>query len=144
MRKLSDIKKIIVHCSDSYFGDLNLIHQWHKARGWKGCGYHYVITNGIPTAGRSYSSDLDGIIQQGRDLQEIGAHCKGQNKDSIGICLIGRYHFTGRQLYEALPSLILTLGDLGISCDDVYGHCEFNMHKTCPNIDPKLLRLRCV
>lgn len=143
-RKLSDISKIIVHCSDSHFGDVKLIDQWHRDNGWKGCGYHYVITNGVTTAGKSFNPDLDGIVQPGRDLKEIGAHCKGHNKDSIGICLIGRHHFTGKQLYQALPSLILTLGDLGLSIDDVYGHCEFSDHKTCPNIDPLLLRTCCV
>jgi hypothetical protein len=42
-----------------------------------------------------------------------------------------------------LPSLILMLGDLGLSHEDVYGHCEFSDTKTCPNIDPALLRLVC-
>jgi N-acetylmuramoyl-L-alanine amidase len=87
MRKLSNIKKIIIHCSDSEFGDVKIIDQWHKARGWRGCGYHYVITNGVLTHGKPYNNDHDGLIQPGRPLRDIGAHCKGHNHDSIGICL---------------------------------------------------------
>ena len=139
-RKLTDIKKIIVHCSDSYFGDKDLIDEWHKARGWKGCGYHYVILNGVSTYGKPYNPAFDGVVQTGRLLVETGAHCKGHNEDSIGICLIGRHHFTGRQLFDALPGLVLTLGELGLTWEHVYGHCEFNSLKTCPNIDPAILR----
>ncbi|MDX9785463.1 MAG: N-acetylmuramoyl-L-alanine amidase [Desulfobacterales bacterium] len=139
-RNLGDIKRVILHCSDSEFGDVKLIDQWHKARGWKGCGYHYVITNGVIDPGKPYNPALDGIIQQGRMLTEIGAHCKNHNHDSVGVCLIGRHHFSGKQLYDALPSLLLILADIGITWRDVYGHCEFTALKTCPNIDPALIR----
>ena len=140
-RKLSDIKKIIVHCSDSEFGDVHLIDRWHRARGWRGCGYHWVITNGVIDHGKPYNPDFDGLIQQGRLLTEIGAHCKGHNHDSIGICLIGRHHFTAKQLYEALPNVLRTYRDIGLTWEHVYGHCEFSATKTCPNIDPKLIRM---
>jgi N-acetylmuramoyl-L-alanine amidase len=140
MRSLSDITKIIIHCSDSEFGDVHLIDQWHKERGFRSCGYHYVITNGVITHGKSYNPDLDGIVQPGRQLREIGAHCKGHNTESIGICLIGRHAFTAKQLYQALPNLILTLGNIGLTADDVYGHRDFSS-KPCPNIDTALLRL---
>jgi len=140
MRQIDDIKKIIIHCSDSEFGDVHLIDAWHKARGWRGCGYHYVITNGVAIHGKPYNPELDGIIQQGRQLREVGAHCWGHNRDSVGICLIGRHHFSARQLYEALPTVIMTLGNIGLTWEHVFGHCEFNAHKTCPNIDPVVLK----
>jgi N-acetylmuramoyl-L-alanine amidase len=141
MRELADIKKIIVHCSDSEFGDMDLIDAWHKERGWKGCGYHFVITNGIRTKGAPYNPNTDGQIEEGRALSESGAHCKGHNRESIGICLIGKHHFTGRQLYHALPRLLRRLtATFKISVADIYGHCEFSP-KTCPNIDPDLIRI---
>ena len=139
-RNLSDIKKIIVHCSDSEFGDINLIDQWHLARGWDECGYHYVITNGRLDHGKPYNPEHDGLIQAGRLAGEVGAHCKGHNHDSIGICLIGRHHFTGKQLYHALPHLIYILGGYGLSWEDVYTHSHFSSLKTCPNIDMETLR----
>lgn len=76
MRK---INKIIIHCSATPEGreitveDITL---WHKKRGFKTIGYHYIIY-------------LDGSIHIGRPEEEIGAHCVGQNSNSIGICYIG-------------------------------------------------------
>lgn len=140
LRKISDIKKLIIHCSDSSFGDAATIDRWHKERGWSGIGYHYVILNGVIEKRQAYNPDIDGIIQKGRDWHKIGAHCKGQNRDSIGICLIGRHHFTAKQLLVSLPSLIIMLGDLGIGAENIFCHSEFSSHKTCPNIDPELIR----
>lgn len=141
-RELTDINKIIIHCSDSEFGDVELIDTWHKERGWDGCGYHFVVTNGVIRHGDKYDIKKDGLIQKGRGLATIGAHCRGHNRDSVGICLIGKHHFTGRQLLESLPNLLIMLRDLGIGREDVYGHCEFSKYKTCPNIDPRLIRLQ--
>lgn len=43
------IKKIIVHCAatpPSMDVGAAQIDAWHKERGWKGIGYHFVITRG--------------------------------------------------------------------------------------------------
>ena len=138
-RNLSDITKIIVHCSDTRFGDVNQIDRWHKEMGWDGCGYHYVITNGILHAGQNYDSAFDGMVQRGRGIEVVGAHVKGHNHDSIGVCLIGQHHFTGRQLLLALPTLLLRLKIEFPNITDIYGHREFNKEKTCPNIAPRLI-----
>lgn len=138
---MREIKKIIVHCSDSEWGDAVVIDQWHKARGWDGIGYHYVITNGRRTSHSTYRATDDGIIETGRPLDKNGAHCRGHNRDSIGVCLIGSHHYSGRQLYEALPSLLTALmNEYGLTYFDVYGHNEFSSTKTCPNIEGKLIR----
>lgn len=76
---MREIKEIIIHCSATPEGaefDWTDIDKWHKANGWNGIGYHYVIT-------------LNGNIQSGRDLEKMGAHAKGHNRKSIGICYIG-------------------------------------------------------
>lgn len=73
------IKHIVVHCSatqEGVFVSAATIDRWHKARGWKGIGYHYVIL-------------LDGSIEVGRPLEQRGAHVKGFNNHSIGICYVG-------------------------------------------------------
>ena len=74
------IDKIIVHCSATKEGqefDVEDIRRWHvDGNGWKDVGYHYVIK-------------LDGQIQFGRPLERAGAHAKGHNETSIGICYIG-------------------------------------------------------
>lgn len=138
---MREIRKIIVHCSDSDFGDAAVIDQWHKARKWKGIGYHFVITNGVIHAGDDYKAISDGVVQNGRPVEETGAHVKGHNADSIGICLIGRHHFTGRQLGKALPDLMRALMQVhSVPIDRVYGHRDFDPHKTCPNIETDVLR----
>ena len=53
MRKIDEI---IIHCTATVEGkDYHVadVDKWHKARGWKGIGYHYLIT-------------LDGTIEKGR------------------------------------------------------------------------------
>lgn len=78
MRK---IKEIIVHHSLSDFGNAKTIGDWHEERGFDEIGYHYVITK-------------DGQIQAGRDEEKVGAHAKGRNIYSIGVCLIGDFSKT--------------------------------------------------
>ena len=73
------IDEIIIHCSDSPEGRNDKaedIRKWHKQRGFNDIGYHYVI-------------DLDGTVEQGRPIEQAGAHCTGHNAHSIGICYIG-------------------------------------------------------
>ena len=132
MRK---IEKIVIHCSDSEFGNASLIREWHtKERGWQDIGYHYVITNGVLEYCRPYIAERDGAVEEGRPIETTGAHVKGHNKTSIGICLIGKMHFTGKQLYDSLPTLLcLLIPRYKLTIDDVYGHTELDSKKTCPN-----------
>jgi hypothetical protein len=103
--------KIILHCSDSSFGNAALIAKWHvKDREWSGIGYHYVILNGWLTS-TVYNPDYNGHIETGRPLDndpvvansEVGAHVRGYNYKSVGICLIGNSGiFSNEQLNSSL------------------------------------------
>ncbi len=76
---MREIDKIIIHCSATQEGkqiSAATIDAWHKKRGWRGIGYHYVV-------------GLDGMIEYGRPVEQPGAHVKGLNKNSIGIVYIG-------------------------------------------------------
>lgn len=76
MRK---IRKIIVHCTATPEGrDVSVaeIDVWHRRRGFRCIGYHYVV-------------GLDGCVGKGRDESETGAHCRGHNSDSIGVAYVG-------------------------------------------------------
>lgn len=76
MRKITEI---IVHCTATPYGretSVEEIDAWHRARGFKSIGYHFVI-------------GLDGRVMTGRNIKEPGAHCKGHNAHSIGICYVG-------------------------------------------------------
>lgn len=135
---MREINKIIIHCSDSLFGDRDIIDTWHRNRGFKEIGYHYVILNGRIKYADPYDQKIDGILQIGRDIKVTGAHCQGDNKDSIGICLIGTNRFTIRQN----DKLIMLINDLRETYGNhikVFGHYEMKsgikQGKTCPNID---------
>lgn len=127
MRKLN---KIIVHCADTPSTmDIGAkeIRKWHtEERGWSDIGYHYVIRR-------------NGQVERGRPVERMGAHCSGHNKDSIGICLVGRDEFAPEQM-EILKQLVSDLRAQHRSEMTVHGHCEFSS-KTCPNFDVKDLEL---
>lgn len=75
----SPITHIVVHYSATPRGQHHTVEDidaWHKARGWKGIGYHYVIY-------------LDGSVHKGRPDNVVGAHVAGHNTGTIGICWIG-------------------------------------------------------
>jgi len=79
MLNMRYIKRIVIHTSASTFGDdigAKEIDKMHRKKGWNGIGYHYVIR-------------LDGSVELGRAIEEPGAHVKGYNTTSIGICYIG-------------------------------------------------------
>jgi len=135
---MRQINKIIVHCSYSEWGDVDEIRRWHtKQNGWTDIGYHFVICNAYPTHpsfkyGRPVP-EMDGQIQEGRPIENPGAHVKGYNNDSIGICLIGKKVFTLPQitfLARKIDELQEQFGDLSI-----HGHYEFDKSRTCPNLD---------
>lgn len=117
---MRDIKKHIIHCSDSEAGDVKVIRQWHLERGFADVGYHFVIRR-------------DGVIEVGRQLGVVGAHCENHNHDSIGTCLIGRNTFTPEQF----ASLKVLHGQMAVLFPGLvaYPHHAFNSHKTCPNFE---------
>jgi len=148
MRK---IENIVIHCSDSAFGCVREIRNWHLERGFKDIGYHFVILNGYITSGY-YLSCLDGMIECGRYLDEdlfiepneVGAHALGYNDKSVGICLIGVKHFTVAQMNSLLELLKNIMDIYNIIANDVLGHYETAsgkaQGKTCPNFDVEDIR----
>ena len=131
MRK---INKIIVHCSATPEGrdvKTETIKDWHvNGNHWKDIGYHYVI-------------ELDGSIHKGRDESLIGAHCSGQNEDSIGICYVGGVAKDGKTPKDTRTdaqkhSLLELLKELKAKYPNatIHGHREFAA-KACPSFDAK-------
>lgn len=130
-------KGIVIHCSDSEFGDALMIDRWHKERGWSGIGYQFVITNGKAGSKLPYLRAIDGQIQTGRPINKTGSHAKKYNSSYIGICLIGVKDFTTYQM-AALQLLIKDLMQtFGIEPENIIGHyqCTTANGKTCPNFD---------
>ena len=76
---MTDVNRIVIHCSATeQWRDVSVdeIRRWHKLRGFKDIGYHYVI-------------GLDGTVHAGRPVSMMGAHAMGYNDKSIGICYVG-------------------------------------------------------
>lgn len=86
-------------------------------------GYHFVI----------YST---GAIATGRHLEEIGAHAKGFNSKSIGICLLGTDKFY-REQWDALRDNISLLTQKNhYPSARIVGHRDLpNVHKECPGFN---------
>jgi len=129
---------VIIHCSDSSYGDVELFRQWHLDNGWDDIGYNWVITNGVFKNRSRYKKERDGLLQVGRDIRYLGAHAKGYNESHLGICLTGRWHFTWAQFATLFHQLRRIkeeyMPDLRV--DDILGHYEVDTKgKTCPNID---------
>ncbi len=129
---MREINKMIIHCSatppDMDIGAAE-INQWHKEKGWKGIGYHYVIRR-------------NGVVEKGRSIDLVEAHCSGQNKGSIGICYIGGVDENGKpkdnrtqtqkeSLNRLVASLQLVFGEM-----EICGHNEFS-NKACPSFNVK-------
>lgn len=125
------VEEIILHCSATPEGKdytVQQIDSWHKARGFKKIGYHYVIYR-------------DGTIVTGRLENEDGAHTVGHNQKALGICYIGgmdqankkpkdtRTEAQKRSLFELVRSL---LNKHNLTLDSVYGHYQFAA-KACPS-----------
>lgn len=121
------LDRIVLHCSATEEGKnftADDIRTWHKARGWKDIGYHYVIK-------------LDGTVEYGRPVDQVGAHVKGHNATTVGVCYIGGLRngepvdtMTPEQevaFLELVYSLRKSLGYL-----TVHGHNEYSA-KACPS-----------
>ena len=118
------IKFLIVHCSDTpdkHDVDASFIHNMHLKFGWSGIGYHKVILR-------------SGKIEDGRPEYWIGAHVKGKNKISLGVCLIGKDKFTKNQ-FKSLER-VLKKWKMEYPAAKILGHKDTgDTNKTCPNFD---------
>ena len=125
------ITLIIIHCSavrpwqQSSVKDID---SWHRAKGWKSCGYHYVIRR-------------DGTVESGRPIEEVGAHCVNHNRHSIGICYEGGLDKEGSpadtRTLEQKVVLRKKLEELHGMFPKalIVGHHDLNPHKDCPCFD---------
>jgi len=67
---------IVFHHSASRDVSIDEVRAWHIARGFSDIGYHAIVHR-------------DGRLEEGRRITLIGAHAKGRNWCSIGVCLMG-------------------------------------------------------
>lgn len=131
------INLIVIHCSATDEGkdySVEEITRWHRARGFRTIGYHFLIHQ---------DGSIDGKAEGCRSIMEIGAHAKGYNRRSIGICYIGGLLYgepadtrTAAQI-NAMRCLVKALQSVFPSV--VIGHNEVS-NKACPcfNVEKEL------
>jgi len=127
-----EITHIIIHCSatgPTFDVTAAQVDAWHLRRGWSGIGYHYFIRR-------------NGLIEPGRMLKTMGAHARGFNAHSIGVCYAGGVDADGHpednRTSEQRQSLLQLIQQLRRAWPQavVCGHCELpGVKKACPSFD---------
>ena len=132
MRKIS---LIVIHCSatrvdrDFTAKDVDTAHRY---RGFSCWGYHYYICK-------------SGEVEPMRDEDTTGAHARGYNAISLGVCYEGGLDECGRpadtRTYAQKCSLLDLLRQLKTDYPKaaIQGHYQLSksVHKTCPCFDAK-------
>lgn len=128
---MRQITEIIIHSTATPKG-MNAtakdIDKWHRLRGYNCIGYHFVILR-------------DGTIEQGRAIEMAGAHCKGNNAETIGVAYVGGLNEskqsadtrTGAQKI-ALNVLLADLVKQYPTIRKISGHRDY-CNTACPSFD---------
>lgn len=124
-----EIRYLVIHCSaspvTSNFSVEALRHLHVDINHWSDIGYHFYITK-------------DGTIHKCRPLSRIGAHVKGYNANSIGICYEGGLDASGKpkdtRTDAQKGSLLSLLRNLKSQYPEarIVGHYELGAKKSCP------------
>lgn len=133
LQQLQHVTKVIIHHTAEDGWDVYKTHEFHqKGRGWSGIGYNYFI-------------EEDGTVYEGRGLH-IGAHAKGYNSETIGVCMSGNfdiYHPTARQINSLHVLCQALMKQFSLSTADILGHRELeSVTKTCPGLYFSMEELR--
>ena len=123
---------IVVHCSATKPDQdvtFDTIKRWHlMERAFLDIGYHWVI-------------ERDGSVKQGRAIDDWGAHVKGHNHESVGICLVGGLDDEGQPHDNFTPIQkrmleFLVAGSQSLWPEAVVkGHYHLDGDKDCPCFD---------
>ena len=122
------IHLIVIHCSATRANcsyTVDDCRRDHRDRGYADIGYHYYIAR-------------DGEVHTGRPLNQVGAHARGFNQYSIGICYEGGLDNDGRPADTRTPPQRTSLDQLltylkgAFPQARIVGHNQLNPHKACP------------
>lgn len=123
---------LVIHCSATpqgvalSFEDCRRDHIRHRR--FQDIGYHFYVTR-------------DGEIHRGRPLEKVGAHCRGHNSHSIGICYEGGLTAQGQpadtRTQQQKASILTLLRELKQDFPQalIVGHHDLNPMKACPCFD---------
>ena len=124
------VRFLVVHCSATRADRDYTVEQLlrdHKTRGFRTIGYHLYIRR-------------NGEVTQHRRLLEVGAHVRGYNRCSIGICYEGGLSATdGKPADTRTPEQKQALRELLGKLHTLFpkalilGHCDLpGVKKACP------------
>ena len=111
---LRTIDRVVIHhsASSSVTTKKSDLERWHKERGFLEIGYHKVI-------------ERDGTVADGRDEGSDGAHAKGANLNSLGICVAGDFEVeipTSAQIAALESVLVGWCRQYGLTEAHIFGH----------------------
>jgi N-acetylmuramoyl-L-alanine amidase len=127
------VNKIIVHCTATPEGrdvTVDEIRRWHvEEKNWSDIGYHWIVT-------------LNGTLERGRPEHIQGAHAKGFNKNSVGLCYVGGVDKDMTPKDTRTKGQKKTLKCILEDLKDRYPNAEIIGHrdvssKACPSFDAK-------
>ncbi len=130
MSRRKETNYIVVHSTNTKSNvnvNIRMVDEWHRKKGLLKIGYHFFVKR-------------SGKIEVGRNPNEIGAHTKDHDADSVSICLAGGLNTRGvvsfdyslKQL-ESLFILIKTLKHIHPNAK-VVGHKDLS-ETDCPSFD---------
>lgn len=110
------VQKLVIHhsASDSATTKKSDIEKWHKQRGFTQIGYHKVIEG-------------NGDIVDGRPDTTQGAHAKGANHSSLGVCVIGNFEKdtpSSKQINSLVSVLTTWCKTHKLKAANIYGHFD--------------------
>lgn len=128
------IDLIVVHCSATRV-DTPLppktLDRLHRKRGFRCTGYHYYLRR-------------SGEVVNTRPVEYSGAHAKGYNAHSIGVCYEGGLDLYGHPADTRTPEQRKSLYQLLADLQETYPHARVcghrdlpHVHKACPCFDVK-------
>ena len=115
------------HTGKSVQDMVDAIRRWHVVdNGWSDIGYHRVVAP-------------DGSIGIGRSLYKTGAHVRGRNRGTVGICMVPSVTHNGIKTFDtyfteaqrqAVKAYLKDLMEL-TEITKVSGHNDY-ANKECP------------
>jgi N-acetylmuramoyl-L-alanine amidase len=141
------IDSIVLHTAGAYNPKTGkVVHQsmedvrrYHiESNGWTDIGYHAFV-------------DKDGHLTYGRSVDQAGAHARGFNAHSLGLCVSGHGDYeewSPAQLKAVIAQCVDWCHAYGIKPAMVLGHNETDEHggppvyKSCPGIWVNMVAIR--
>ena len=132
MSRRKETNYIVIHSTHTKPNaniSIRTVDEWHRKRGMLKVGYHFFIRR-------------EGLIEVGRGVNDIGAHTKEHDLDSVSVCLAGGLNTRGivapDYAKEQLETLFVLVKTLKHMYPDAKVVCHRDLSTTeCPSFNVK-------